>query len=56
MKRILVINGPNLNMLGVREKNIYGEKGLDWIQRKMEEEGRDLSFHSHSFSQIMRER
>ena len=24
--KIIIINGPNLNLIGVREKNVYGEK------------------------------
>lgn len=29
--KILVINGPNLNFLGIREKNIYGNENYDYL-------------------------
>ena len=36
-RRILVVNGPNLNMLGKRNKDHYGEKTLDEINHEIKE-------------------
>ena len=35
-QKILVINGPNLNLLGTREKDKYGKTSLSDIQKKCE--------------------
>ena len=37
MKKILILNGPNLNLLGNREKNVYGEQSLNDIKKTCEE-------------------
>ena len=43
MKKILVINGANLNMLGIREKEVYGEKSYSdlvaFIKKSAKERG-----------------
>ncbi|MFC1911447.1 type II 3-dehydroquinate dehydratase [Chloroflexota bacterium] len=41
--KILVIHGPNLNMLGKREKSIYGAKTLQEIDALLKKEAKALS-------------
>jgi len=38
MTKLLVINGPNLNMLGIREPSVYGSKTLESINRDIAKE------------------
>lgn len=47
--RVLVINGPNLNMLGVREKELYGEKTYTDLVRYTEQIAEDLGINVKCF-------
>ena len=38
--KIMIINGPNLNMLGVREKKIYGTRNYEDVCNYVKEEGK----------------
>ena len=41
--KILVINGPNINMLGIREKNIYGNNDYNSLVEKIKKEANELN-------------
>ncbi len=56
--KILVLNGPNLNFLGIREKGIYGSKDykdlLEMLQKKADDLGIELeTFQSNSEGEII---
>src|SRR5437588_10257055 len=55
--RLMILNGPNLNLLGVREPHIYGSTTLAAIQARCEEfarfAGAQLSFHQSNHEGVL---
>ena len=47
--KIMMINGPNLNMLGVRPPEIYGTDTLADIEKMVVDEGREYGFEVECF-------
>ncbi|ADQ04985.1 3-dehydroquinate dehydratase, type II [Caldicellulosiruptor owensensis OL] len=49
MKKVLVINGPNLNLLGIREKNIYGNVSYEDVLKSILQKAHELGFEVEFF-------
>ena len=54
--KILVINGPNLNFLGIREKAIYGNQDYDYLCNMIKEKADAEKDEVILSSQIMKAR
>ena len=56
MKKIIIINGPNLNLLGTREPGIYGNSTFDDFLVNLRSEFSNISidyFQSNSESELI---
>jgi 3-dehydroquinate dehydratase-2 len=57
MKRVMILNGPNLNMLGIREPHIYGTTTLAEVNAGCEEAaaklGLKLAFHQSNHEGVL---
>ena len=49
MVQILVLNGPNLNLLGVREPEVYGTTTLDDVLHRLDKCATDLSVELQNY-------
>ena len=47
--KILVINGPNLNFLGIREKSIYGNQDYAYLLKMLEDKGKESGHQVETF-------
>ena len=45
--KLIIINGPNLNLLGVREKKIYGNKSFESLFDELKKKYNDISLEQY---------
>ncbi len=53
--KILVINGPNLNFLGIREKKIYGTQDYQYLLDLIDKKAKETGMRSRRSRAIMKE-
>ena len=49
MEKLLVINGPNINFLGIREKGIYGSQNYDTLVAMINDKEKELGVEVEVF-------
>lgn len=49
MKKILVLLGPNLNMVGIREKGVYGDESADTITAQIYDYAKEQGYEATVF-------
>lgn len=49
MRKIRVINGPNINFTGIREKGIYGSMTLEDIEKNITEKAEELGIEAECY-------
>lgn len=49
MKKVKIINGPNINLTGLREPSVYGSETLRDINAMIEEKGAEMGFQCDFF-------
>ena len=47
--KFLILNGPNINMLGIREPEIYGEETYDALVEKVKEHAKEIGVEVEFF-------
>ena len=47
--KILVLNGPNINMLGIRQPNIYGNQNFNSLLKLIDQVGEELGVEIHQY-------